>query len=63
MLALLIGSWAAGWLLGGRDPYIRKAMTLTTPQRNAGVGLVIARSALAGTPAVAAALAYKEGAP
>jgi BASS family bile acid:Na+ symporter len=56
MLALLIGSWAAGWLLGGPGTDARKAMTLTTSLRN--VGLVIASSAFAGTPAVTAALAY-----
>ncbi|SRR5579883_1275617 len=30
MLALLIGSWASGWLLGGPRTEVRKAMTLTT---------------------------------
>jgi BASS family bile acid:Na+ symporter len=58
MLALLIGSWASGWLLGGAGTEARKAMTLTTSLRNVGVGLVIASSAFAGTPAVTAALAY-----
>jgi BASS family bile acid:Na+ symporter len=58
MLALLIASWAAGWLLGGPGTDARKAMTLTTSLRNVGVGLVIASSAFAGTPAVTAALAY-----
>lgn len=58
MLALLIASWASGWLLGGREPGTRKAMTLTTSLRNVGVGLVIATSAFAGTPAVTATLVY-----
>jgi BASS family bile acid:Na+ symporter len=58
MLALLIASWAAGWLLGGPATDSRTAMTLTTSLRNVGVGLVIATSAFAGTPAVTAALAY-----
>jgi BASS family bile acid:Na+ symporter len=58
MLALLIASWAAGWLLGGRATDIRKAMTLTTSLRNVGVGLVIATGSFAGTPAVTAVLAY-----
>jgi BASS family bile acid:Na+ symporter len=58
MLALLLASWAAGWLLGGPDRGIRKAMTLTTSLRNVGVGLVIATGAFAGTPAVTAALVY-----
>jgi BASS family bile acid:Na+ symporter len=58
MLALLIVSWAAGWLLGGPDTGIRKAMTLTTSLRNVGVGLVIATGTFAGTPAVTATLVY-----
>src|SRR5262249_21195562 len=58
MLALLVASWAAGGLLGGRDRDVRRAMTLTTALRNVGVGLVIASGAFAGTPAVTAALAY-----
>jgi BASS family bile acid:Na+ symporter len=58
MLALLIASWAAGWLLGGPDPAIRRTMTLTTSQRNVGVGLVIAAGAFGGTAALTAALAY-----
>jgi BASS family bile acid:Na+ symporter len=58
MLALLIASWAAGWLLGGPEPGNRKATTLTTSLRNVGVGLVIATGAFAGTPVVTAALAY-----
>src|SRR5262249_46422732 len=58
MSALFIVSWAAGWLLGGPEPGIRKAMTLTTSLRNVGVGLVIAAGSFAGTPAVPAALVY-----
>jgi BASS family bile acid:Na+ symporter len=58
ILALLIVSWAAGWLLGGPDTGIRKAMTLTTSLRNVGVGLVIATGTFAGTPAVTATLVY-----
>jgi len=58
MLALLIASWAAGWLLAGPDPAIRKTMTLTASLRNVGVGLVIATGSFAGTPAVTAVLVY-----
>jgi BASS family bile acid:Na+ symporter len=58
MLALLIASWVAGWLLGGLESGSRKAMTLTTSLRNVGVGLVIATGAFAGTPAVTATLVY-----
>jgi BASS family bile acid:Na+ symporter len=58
MLALLLVSWAGGWLLGGPDRDTRRTMTLTTALRNVGVGLVIATGAFAGTPAVTAVLAY-----
>src|SRR5438445_4164608 len=58
MAALLIASWAAGWLLGGPSNEVRKTMTLTTSLRNVGVGLVIATGSFAGTAAVTAALAY-----
>jgi BASS family bile acid:Na+ symporter len=58
MVALLIASGLAGWLLGGPEPGIRKTMTLTTSLRNVGVGLVIATGAFAGTPAVTATLIY-----
>jgi BASS family bile acid:Na+ symporter len=58
MLALLLASWAAGWLLGGPGLDSRKAMTLTTSLRNVGVGLVIATGSFAGTPAITAVLVY-----
>jgi bile acid:Na+ symporter, BASS family len=58
MLALLISSWAAGWLLGGPGGDNRKAMTLTTSLRNVGVGLVIATGSFPGTPALTATLVY-----
>jgi BASS family bile acid:Na+ symporter len=58
MLALLLASWPAGWLLGGPCRDTRKAMTLTTSLRNVGVGLVIATGTFAGTVAVTATLAY-----
>jgi BASS family bile acid:Na+ symporter len=58
MAALLIASWAAGWLLGGPQAGGRKALTLTTSLRNVGVGLVIATSAFAGTSAITAVLVY-----
>jgi BASS family bile acid:Na+ symporter len=58
MLALLVASWVAGWLLGGPVNDTRKTMTLTTSLRNVGVGLVIATGAFAGTAAVTATLAY-----
>ncbi len=58
MLALLIASWIAGYLLGGPASETRKAMTLTTALRNVGVGLVIATGSFPGTPAITAVLAY-----
>jgi BASS family bile acid:Na+ symporter len=58
MFALLLLSWAAGWLLGGSSAAHRRTMTLTTSLRNVGVGLVIATGTFAGTAAVAAALVY-----
>ena len=58
MLALLVASWAAGWLLGGPGTDNRRALALTTSLRNVGVGLVIATSNFGGTAAVTAVLAY-----
>ena len=58
MSALLVASWAAGWLLGGPGSDNRRALTLTTSLRNVGVGLVIATSNFGGTAAVTAVLAY-----
>jgi BASS family bile acid:Na+ symporter len=58
MLALLLLSWAAGWLLGGPNAALRRTMTLTASLRNVGVGLVIATGAFGGTAAVTAALVY-----
>lgn len=51
MLALLLTSLAAGWLLGGPGSDNRKAMALTTSLRNVAVALVIATGNFAGTPA------------
>jgi BASS family bile acid:Na+ symporter len=58
MSALLISSWALGWLIGGPGNENRKAMALTASLRNVGVGLVIAAGNFAGTAAVTATLAY-----
>jgi len=58
MSALLIASWALGWLSGGPGGDNRKAMALTASLRNVGVGLVIAAGNFAGTAAVTATLAY-----
>ncbi|MBP7936999.1 MAG: hypothetical protein KA354_20340 [Phycisphaerae bacterium] len=58
MTALLVSTMIAGWLLGGACRDARTAMVLATSVRNVGVGLVVATSSFAGTPAVTAALAY-----
>jgi BASS family bile acid:Na+ symporter len=58
MIVLLAVSWTAGWLFGGRAADTRKALAVTTSLRNFGVGLVIATSAFANTPAVTAIIAY-----
>jgi BASS family bile acid:Na+ symporter len=58
MLVLVIISWAAGWLLSGRDAGNRKTMTLTTALRNVGVGLVIATGSFPGSSAVTATTVY-----
>jgi len=58
MLILLVGSAAAGWLLGGRDPSDRRTLAITTCVRNVGVALVIAGGSFPGTPAVTFATAY-----
>ena len=58
MLALLLASWVAGWLLGGPGADNRRTLALTTSLRNVGVGLVIATTNFGGTAAVTAVLAY-----
>jgi BASS family bile acid:Na+ symporter len=59
MLALLIASLAAGWLLGGPGSANRKTLALTTSLRNVGVSLVIATGGIfLGTPAGPAVMVY-----
>jgi BASS family bile acid:Na+ symporter len=58
MSLLLLASLGIGWIGGGPDLASRKAMAMTTAVRNAAVGLVIATSNFAGTPAVTAVVAY-----
>jgi bile acid:Na+ symporter, BASS family len=58
MSLLLMASLGIGWLCGGPDRATRKAMAVTTATRNAAVGLVIATSNFANTPAVTAVVAY-----
>jgi BASS family bile acid:Na+ symporter len=58
MLVLLAVSWTTGWVFGGPTIAIRKALAVTTSLRNFGVGLVIATTAFADTPAATAIIAY-----
>jgi BASS family bile acid:Na+ symporter len=58
MLALILLSVAAGWLLGGPGSDNRTAMTMATAVRNVGVGLVIATGSFPGTKAVTATTAF-----
>jgi BASS family bile acid:Na+ symporter len=55
---LFFASLAIGWVCGGRDAGIRKALVVTTAARNAAVGLVIVNSNFAETAAVTAVVAY-----
>lgn len=58
MLALVLASVAAGWLLGGPGGENRTAMAMATSVRNVGVSLVIATASFPGTKAVTAATAF-----
>jgi BASS family bile acid:Na+ symporter len=58
MFVLLLVSWTSGWLLGGRNVEIRKAVAVTTSLRNVAVGLVVAAGSFAGTPALTSVVSY-----
>ena len=58
MLILLVASIGIGWCVGGSDRGVRRALAVTTGVRNAAVGLAIATTNFAGTPAVTAVIAY-----
>jgi len=58
MLALVLASALAGWILGGAGSQARKTLAISTATRNVGVGLVIATAAFPATPAIPAATAY-----
>ena len=58
MIALLILSLAAGWLLSESGNENRKSMALTTSVRNVSLSLVIATGSFPGSPAVTAVLVY-----
>jgi BASS family bile acid:Na+ symporter len=55
---LFFASLGIGWLCGGKDIAIRKALAVTTAARNAAVGLVIVNSNFPETAAVTAVVAY-----
>jgi BASS family bile acid:Na+ symporter len=55
---LFLASLGIGWLCGGTDVSIRKALAVTTAGRNAAVGLAIVTSNFAETEAVTAVVAY-----
>ena len=58
MSLLLLASLWIGWLCGGSETPIRKALAIATGTRNAAVALAIVTSNFAGTPAVTAVIAY-----
>jgi BASS family bile acid:Na+ symporter len=58
MSLLLLASLGLGWLCGGADVGVRKAMAVTTASRNVAVGLIIVTSNFADSPAVTAVVAY-----
>jgi bile acid:Na+ symporter, BASS family len=58
MLALVVASMAAGWLLGQPGIENRKAMTFSTSVRNVAVALAITTTNFPGTAAVTAVLVY-----
>jgi BASS family bile acid:Na+ symporter len=58
MSLLLAASLGLGWCCGGPGLARRKALAITTTTRNVAVGLVVAARDFAGTPAVAAVVAY-----
>jgi len=49
IVLLILGAWAAGWLLGGPEIRNRKVLAISTSMRNVGVCLPIASSYFAGT--------------
>jgi BASS family bile acid:Na+ symporter len=58
MIALLVISCTAGWLISRAATGIRKALAVTTSLRNVAVALVIATDTFPGTPAVTAVVAF-----
>jgi bile acid:Na+ symporter, BASS family len=55
---LFAAGLVGGWLLGGPDKGVRKAMAFSSPQRNSGVAMVIAAANFPATPAVAVSVVF-----
>lgn len=53
LLLFVIGSFAIGFVLGGRDPGVRKVMGLGTAQRNVSAAIVVAAQNFSGTNTLA----------
>jgi bile acid:Na+ symporter, BASS family len=58
IVLLILGAWAAGWLLGGPEIRNRKVLAISTSMRNVGVCLPIASSYFAGTDVPIPMLAF-----
>ena len=58
IIALTLGSWVIGWLLGGPEIRNRKVFAISTSMRNVGVCFPIAVNYFSGTEVVAPILAF-----
>jgi len=58
IIALTLGSWIIGWLLGGAEIRNRKVFAISTSMRNVGVCFPIAVNYFPGTEVVAPILAF-----
>jgi BASS family bile acid:Na+ symporter len=58
IIALTLGSWVIGWLLGGPEIRNRKVLAISTSMRNVGVCFPIAVNYFPGTEVVAPILAF-----
>jgi BASS family bile acid:Na+ symporter len=58
MIALTLGAWAVGWLLGGPELRNRKVLAISTSMRNVGICLPIAAHYFSGTEVIVPILAF-----
>src|SRR4029077_3452947 len=58
IVLLILGAWAAGWLLGGPEIRNRKVLAISTSMRSVGFGFLIASSCFAGTDVPIPMLAF-----